>query len=242
MLEIKNLNKTFGTKQILRDLTVKIPASSIAVFLGQSGIGKSTLLRILNNLETADSGTVILNHETLDLAHIAETHKIGMLFQQFNLFEHLTNRENITLALEKVLNYTPEKANQIALELLNKYGLGDRAENYPAQLSGGQKQRLAIARTVALKPQVICLDEPTSALDPLLTNFVADAIQDLARDGFVVLVATHDTALLERLNCQIYLLKQAEIAETADSLDLRAHPEQYPQITAFIKGQHHNPV
>ncbi|HLB94423.1 MAG TPA: ATP-binding cassette domain-containing protein [Candidatus Babeliales bacterium] len=239
MLEIKNLNKAFGTKQILRDLSVKIPASSIAVFLGQSGIGKSTLLRILNNLETADSGTVILNHETLDLAHIAETHKVGMLFQQFNLFEHLTNRENITLALEKVLNYAPEKANQVALELLNKYGLGDRAENYPAQLSGGQKQRLAIARTVALKPQVICLDEPTSALDPMLTNFVADAIQDLAREGFVVLVATHDTALLERLDCQIYLLKQAQIAETAVSQDLRAHPEQYPQITAFIKGQHH---
>ena len=238
MLEIKNLNKRFGERVILQDLSVQIPAGSVAVFLGPSGIGKSTLLRVLNNLETADSGTVLLNHQLLDLTQISQTHLIGMVFQQFNLFEHLTNQENITLALEKVLQQDRVTAQQTARALLAKYGLADKAHSYPAQLSGGQKQRLAIARTLALKPQVVCLDEPTSALDPMLTNFVADAIQDLAREGYTVLVATHDTALLERLDCQVYLLRDGQVAENASTSALKAAPTQYPQISAFIKGQH----
>lgn len=238
MLEIKNLNKRFGERVILQDLSVQIPAGSVAVFLGPSGIGKSTLLRILNNLETADSGTVTLNQRVLDLAQISQTHLIGMVFQQFNLFEHLTNQENITLALEKVLHQDQATAARTAQTLLAKYGLADKADSYPAQLSGGQKQRLAIARTLALKPQVVCLDEPTSALDPMLTNFVADAIQELAREGYTVLVATHDTALLERLDCQIYLLRNAQVAETATTQALKSQPTNYPQISAFIKGQH----
>lgn len=240
MLEIKKLNKRFGERVILQDLSVQIPAGSVAVFLGPSGIGKSTLLRVLNNLETADSGVVLLNQEVLDLTKISQTHLVGMVFQQFNLFEHLTNQENITLALEKVLHQDRTTAQHTAQVLLAKYGLADKADSYPAQLSGGQKQRLAIARTLALKPQVVCLDEPTSALDPMLTNFVADAIQDLAREGYTVLVATHDTALLDRLDCQIYLLRQGQVAETASTNALKAAPAQYPQISAFIKGQQHS--
>ena len=124
------------------------------------------------------------------------------------------------------------------MRLLEHYGLADKANAYPADLSGGQKQRLALARTLALKPQVVCLDEPTSALDPLLTAYVANIIQELAKEGYIVLVATHDTSLLERLTCTIYLMKEGKIVETARSQDLAQNPAAYPQIKKFIAGTH----
>lgn len=161
MLSIKNISKSYHNKKILDDVSLEVQKGEIAVLLGASGVGKSTLLRILNNLETLDNGSVSLDGKTLDISTVNKTHTVGFVFQNFNLFDHLTVLENITLALEKVLNKSVKESNTIAHELLAHYGLADKAKSYVSGLSGGQKQRLALARTLALKPQVVCLDEPT---------------------------------------------------------------------------------
>ena len=237
MLKIKNFKKAFGSKKVLDDISVDIPTGSIAVFLGSSGVGKSTLLRVLNGLENLDSGLVSLDNKIINLQNIEQTHLFGMVFQQFNLFEHLSNQENITLALEKVLCKSKIESKKIAKDLLKKFGLEDKADKYPAQLSGGQKQRLALARSLALKPKVICLDEPTSALDPMLTNAVADTISQLSKDGgYTVLIATHDVAILSKLNCEIYLMRDGKIIESANSVKFLERPENFLKIAAFIKG------
>lgn len=236
MLKIKNLSKKFNDKKILDNISVEVPKGSIAVFLGESGVGKSTLLRTLNNLETPDTGEVFLNDKKLILSDINKNHLVGMLFQQFNLFEHLTVKENITLALEKVANKSKKEASEIALNLLKKYGLEDKANTYVARISGGQKQRVAIARMIALKPQVVCLDEPTSALDPMLTNFVAQMIKELADEGYIVLIATHDTSILDKFPCMIYLMKDGKIVESAKSNEFFKNKENYPKIKNFVEG------
>lgn len=236
MLDIKNVSKKFGTKVILDSVSLQVNKGEIAVLLGASGVGKSTLLRVLNHLETPDSGTFSLHGKPLNLQTVNQTHTIGFVFQNFNLFDHLTVQENITLALEKVLGAHSTESNAIASKLLEHYGLADKASAYPSDLSGGQKQRLALARTLAMKPQVICLDEPTSALDPLLTASVATTIQELAKEGYIVLVATHDTSLLERLNATIYLMKNGRIVETASTSQLKQSPSSYPKISNFISG------
>jgi polar amino acid transport system ATP-binding protein len=237
MLNIKNITKTFRDRKILDSVNLHVRRGEIAVLLGSSGVGKSTLLRILNNLESIDHGSVFLDDKELDLKTVNKTHVIGMVFQHFNLFEHLTVEQNITLPLEQAAGKSPREAKMIAHTLLKQYGLLEKADTYVSQLSGGQKQRLAIARTLALKPQIICLDEPTSALDPLLTSYVANAIKELADKGYIVLVATHDTTLLERLPCTIYLMKEGKIIESATSEDFYKHKEKYPNIARFVSGK-----
>lgn len=236
MLKIKSITKTFGNRTILNDVSFNVEKGGIAVLLGESGVGKSTLLRILNNLETIDNGTVTLDGNQIDLMQVNQKHMIGMVFQNFNLFEHLTVEENITIALEKVLKKSKAGAHEIAQQLLTHYGLADKSNCYVSQLSGGQKQRLAIARTLAFKPKIVCLDEPTSALDPLLTTHVANAIQELADEGYIVLIATHDTVLTEKLRCTIYLMKAGSIVESVNSVDFANHKDAYPQIKAFVEG------
>ena len=237
MLSIKKLTKIFGSKKILDSVSLEVPKGSIAVLLGSSGVGKSTLLRVLNNLETFDSGSITLDGHPIDIAHVNQTHTIGMVFQHFNLFAHLTALENITLALEKVNGINPEHARETALNLLKRFGLGDKASAYPADLSGGQKQRLALARTIALKPKVLCMDEPTSALDPLLTTHVANTISELAREGYTILIATHDTALLDKLSCTIYLMEGGNIVQSVRSEDFSAKKHAYPKLAAFVAGE-----
>ncbi len=232
MLEIKDLSKKYNNKLVLKDIYLAVNAGEIAFLLGSSGVGKSTLLRILSGLETYNSGTILLQGKPLE----KQNHAVGMVFQQFNLFEHMTVERNITFPLEKAAKKNPEEAHAIAHKLLEKYGLGDKAHLYVSQLSGGQKQRLAIARTLALKPHVICLDEPTSALDPLLTNYVAQAIQDLAREKYIVLVASHDTALLKSLDCTIYLMDGGAIVQTAPSKEFFHDENKYPLIKRFVEG------
>jgi len=232
MLEIRNLSKTFNQKRVLDDISLNVKPGEIAFLLGASGVGKSTLLRILNGLETVQTGTILLNGKPLS----QQAHAVGMVFQQFNLFEHMTVERNITFALEKVARHSPESAKAIAHALLEKYGLADKAQLYVHQLSGGQKQRLAIARTLALKPQVICMDEPTSALDPLLTNYVAQSIQDLAREGYIVLVASHDTSLLKQLDSTIYLMDKGSIAQSASSEQYMKYESRFPLIQQFVKA------
>ncbi len=237
MLSIKSLTKSFGDKKILDSVNLDVRRGEIAVLLGASGVGKSTLLRVLNNLEIADAGEIRLGDELIDLSTINQRHLSGMVFQQFNLFEHLTAEQNIRIGLEKGAGFPSREAQEVAQRLLREYGLADKAKSYVSQLSGGQKQRLAIARALALRPQIICLDEPTSALDPLLTNYVAEMIQALARQGYIVLVATHDTTLLERLSCTIYLMSNGKIIESASSREFYAHKENFPQIARFVSGQ-----
>jgi ABC-type polar amino acid transport system ATPase subunit len=234
MLKINNISKQLGKKKILDAISFTVQPGEIAFLLGPSGVGKSTLLRLLNNLETLDSGTIDLN------GHPLRSAEVGMVFQQFNLFENMTVEGNITFPLIKVAKKTPKEAQTIAHDLLNRYGLGDKANDYVSQLSGGQKQRLAIARSLAMKPRIICLDEPTSALDPRLTNYVAQAIQDLATEGYIVLVASHDIALLKQLDCTLYVMKEkGKIAETATSKEYNKNPDAYPTIKQFIEGTEH---
>lgn len=236
MLSICNLSKSFGTKKVLSDLNLTVNRGEIALLLGASGSGKSTLLRILNNLEQPDSGTLVLDGQQLQPNEIIGKHLVGMVFQQFNLFDYMTVKQNITFPLEKGLGFAASKASDQADALLIKYGLIDKADSYPTELSGGQKQRLALARSLALKPHIICLDEPTSALDPLLTNYVAQTIEELAQEGYIVLVASHDTKLIEQLTCTIYLMQDGKIIEQGLSSDIKQYPQKYPAIYRFIKG------
>ena len=222
---------------ILDSVSLRVERGEVALLLGKSGVGKSTLLRILNSLDKADSGLVTVDGKMLDLSANQSNLTIGMIFQQWNLFDHLTVEQNITLPLEKVLQKSKIEAHAIAHKLLVQYGLETKADDSIMQLSGGQKQRLAIARALALNPKVLCADEPTSALDPLLTHFVAENIQQLAQEGLTVLVASHDTALISQLNCTIYLMEAGKIVETAKSEAFRAHKEQYPLIHKFV-GNH----
>ncbi|HXW86169.1 MAG TPA: ATP-binding cassette domain-containing protein [Candidatus Bathyarchaeia archaeon] len=235
MLKVRAVTKKFGTHKVLDAVSLSVARGHIAVLLGSSGVGKSTLLRVLAHLETVDAGDITFDDKPLD--HASNQHLVGMVFQQFNLFEHLTAEENITLPLEKVLNMPHTEAVARAHKLLAKYSLAEKGHARIAQLSGGQKQRLALARTLAMEPKIVCLDEPTSALDPLLTNYVAQVVQDVAREGYIVLIATHDTTLLERLDCTIYLMQQGKIIEQADAKTLKIHPQDFPYIMRFIEGK-----
>lgn len=236
MLHVKNLSKTIGNKEILKNVDLKVKRGEIAVLLGASGVGKSTLLKILNNLETMTAGSVELDDTRLDLATANRNHTIGMVFQHFNLFDHLSVLENITLALVHVADRSQSEADTAGMDLLRKYNLADKSNARISQLSGGQKQRLAIARTLALQPTIICFDEPTSALDPLLTAYVAKNIAELASQGYIVIVTTHDVGLIERLPSVIHLMEHGTIVESISSVELSDAPHKYPRMASFIQG------
>jgi len=241
MLEIKNLSKKFGNKNsegkiVLDNVSFTVKKGEIALLLGPSGVGKSTLLRILNNLESYDAGRLVLDSLNLEDYKLKYKHATGIIFQQFNLFDNMSVEKNITFALEKAAHIRPKEAREIAGKLLQKFGLETKAEFPVKRLSGGQKQRLAIARSIALKPLIICFDEPTSALDPYLKSFVAQTIQELANEEYIVLVATHDVSLIEKLRCIVYLMDQGKIIESSSSAEFLAHPDQYPLIKNFVKG------
>ncbi len=229
MLSIKNITKIFHGKKIIDSISLDIEKGSVVLLLGKSGVGKSTLLRLLVDLEKADSGTITFDQKPLNK-------NAGMVFQHFNLFAHMDVLTNITFPLEKILHKTREEARIIAMSFLKKYELVDKAYSPTGSLSGGQKQRLALARTLALGPAIICLDEPTSALDPLLTGTVVETIQSLAKEGYTVLVSSHDTSLVRNLDCTIYLLDHGKIVESGESIDIKKYPEKFLQIKAFMAG------
>ena len=237
MLELRHINKTVAGKKILVDISCSIKRGSIAIFLGSSGVGKSTLLRVLNNLEPIDSGTMVLDGEALALNAVNKTHIVGMVFQHFALFENLSVIENITLPLIIVLKKDPKEAQRIAESLLREYQLFDQANRFVVRLSGGQKQRLAIVRTLAMSPQVICMDEPTSALDPVLTNYIAKTIIQLKNDGYYVLIATHDISLVQKLPAMIHLMEQGTIVESVFTDDFFKDQNKYRRLQAFMSGK-----
>ena len=231
MFKVSQLSKTIQNKTILNQVHFSIDRGKVAIFLGESGAGKSTLLRALNNLESFEEGCFFLDEKKIDLAPPS----IGMVFQHFNLFEHLTAEENVTLALRRVQKKPKKEAQLIAQKLLQSYGLDEHAGKSVSQLSGGQKQRLAIARTLALDPEIICLDEPTSALDPGLTLQVVGHIEKLKQQNKIVLVATHDLHLLQHLDGQIFLMEGGSLVESVSKKDCLAQPELYPKLQYFFK-------
>lgn len=231
MLYINSISKKFNKKQILNGVSLQVEPGRIAVLLGGSGVGKSTIIRILAGLEQVDSGAILLGQEPL------QPKDVGMVFQDFNLFNHLTIEQNITLPLEIVHQMSKDQAQSVAHELLESYGLADKKDKHPHHLSGGQKQRVALARALAVHPKVLCLDEPTSALDPSLTLSVAKQINDLREKNMCIIISTHDVQLIQSLDCIIYLVHDGRIVEHAESEMFQKNIEQFPSIKKFMYGQ-----
>lgn len=234
MFEVKGLKKSIKGKEILKKVDFKIERGQIGVFLGGSGVGKTTLLRVLNNLESYDEGSFHLDGETLNLKYASRRHQVGMVFQHFNLFDHLSVEANVMLAMQKIAHKSTEEAKKTAHRLLEKYGLLEFATSSIRLLSGGQKQRLAIARSVAMNPEVICLDEPSSALDPLLTNQLAKYIAELAGENRIVLLSTHDMGLIKQFKSSLFFMEGGTIVESGHSDDCLSDSTKFPRLTNFI--------
>ena len=228
MIDIKNLHKSFGDHEVLKGIDLHINPQEVVVIIGPSGSGKSTLLRCMNLLEVPTSGSVVV--DGMDLTGDADINKareeIGMVFQRFNLFPHMTVLKNITLAPMKVRNISHEEAAKTARELLERVGLGDKADAYPPQLSGGQQQRVAIARALAMKPKVMLFDEPTSALDPEMVNEVLDVMKSLANDGMTMAVVTHEMGFAREVGDRLLFVDGGTIIEQGDPREVFENPKE----------------
>ncbi|WP_432792626.1 amino acid ABC transporter ATP-binding protein [Peptacetobacter hiranonis] len=219
MIEVINLKKKFKDTEVLKDISFDVKDGEIAVVVGKSGAGKTTLMRCINGLEEFDSGELVLNGESIknnnDMKKVRG--KIGMVFQNFNLFPHMTVIENIIEAPVNVFGENKEEALKKANELLKMVDLADKGDNYPFQLSGGQQQRVAIARACALKPDVICFDEPTSALDPESIQNVIDVIKKLKENGMAIIIVTHDIGFCDVIADKIIRLESGIIKEVKNN-------------------------
>ena len=200
ILEVRNINKSFEKKKILEDVSLSVDKGEIVSIIGPSGVGKSTLLRCICGLENIDSGEIFINNKNR-INNVGL--EVGIVFQEYNLFPQYSVLENVTLPLRKVLKINKCESENIAIDLLKKLKLYEKISQYPFQLSGGEKQRLAIARTLAVNPSVICFDEPTSALDPKLINQIYKIIKDLACSGKAILIVTHDISFAKKISNKI---------------------------------------
>lgn len=217
MIEIKNLNKHFNKLHVLKNISYNIKKGDVISIIGPSGSGKSTLLRCINLLEIPSSGEIIFEGQNIQNSNINKIREnMGMVFQHFNLFPHMTVLENITLAPIKVKNISKEEAEKFGLKLLDKVGLIDKKDAYPSNLSGGQKQRIAIARALANKPHVLLFDEPTSALDPEMVKEVLNVMKDLAKDGMTMIIVTHEMNFAREVSDKIVFMDKGEILEEND--------------------------
>lgn len=227
MISIRDVNKHFGALHVLRDINLDIDRGQVVVVIGPSGSGKSTLCRVINRLETVDSGTIAIDGEQLPvegrkLAQLRSN--VGMVFQSFNLFAHKTVLENVMLAPMTVRHLAREQARERAMVLLERVGVANQAQKYPAQLSGGQQQRVAIARSLAMDPKVMLFDEPTSALDPEMINEVLAVMTALAGDGMTMLVVTHEMGFARRAADRVVFMAEGAIAEDATPAEFFDNP------------------
>lgn len=228
MIKVVNLYKNFGKLEVLKNISAEIHKGDIVAIIGPSGSGKSTFLRCLNRLEEPTAGHIFVNDEDLmapgtDINKVRE--KVGMVFQHFNLFPHKTVLENLTLSPMKLKGYSQEEANEKAMILLDKVGLREKAEAYPNQLSGGQKQRIAIARALAMEPEVMLFDEPTSALDPEMIKEVLDVMRDLAKEGMTMLIVTHEMGFARNVANRLFFMDRGDILEDTTPAELFDNPK-----------------
>lgn len=236
LITVDKVNKYFGAAHVLKDVTTHFNAGEVAVIIGASGSGKSTLLRTLNRLESHDSGRIVVDgievcdsHKNLDALRA----EVGMVFQQFNLFPHLTVLENVALAQRRVRKTPRAEANALALELLDRVGLKSHADKHPFQLSGGQQQRVAIARSLAMRPRVLLFDEPTSALDPEMVKEVLDVMKQLAGSGMTMIVVTHEMGFAREVGDRILFFDKGCIAQDAPP-DQFFGAQENERIRAFL--------
>jgi len=228
MITIKNLKKTFGELEVLKGIDEHIEKGEVVVVIGPSGSGKSTFLRCLNLLETPTEGEIFIDNEKIndpkvDVNRIRQ--KMGMVFQHFNLFPHLTILNNVTLAPVLLKKMTKQQAHDKAIELLGKVGLADKADAYPSQLSGGQKQRVAIARALAMEPEIMLFDEPTSALDPEMVGEVLDVMKSLAKSGMTMVVVTHEMGFAREVGTRVLFMDQGIVMESGKPAEVFENPQ-----------------
>ena len=236
MIDVKNLHKYFGSLEVLKGIDCHIDTGECVCVIGPSGSGKSTFLRCLNLLETPTKGDIVIDDMHLtekDFDVDAMRKRVGMVFQHFNLFPHLTILENVTLAPIRHKMMTEEQAKEKAMELLNRVGVGDKADNYPAQLSGGQKQRVAIARSLALSPEVMLFDEPTSALDPEMVGEVLEVMKQLAQEGMTMVVVTHEMGFAREVANRVFFMDGGGILEEGTPEQIFDHPQE-ERTKAFL--------
>ena len=236
MIDVKNLHKSFGNHEVLKGVNEHIEKGEKVVVIGPSGSGKSTFLRCLNLLEEPTGGEIIFEGQNItakDTDINLVRRRMGMVFQQFNLFPHLTVRENIKLAPVKLKVMTDEEADKRALELLARVGLPDKADSYPAQLSGGQQQRIAIARGLAMNADVMLFDEPTSALDPEMVGEVLEIMKELADDGMTMVVVTHEMGFAREVATRVLFMDGGNIVEQNEPKEFFANP-QHPRLKDFL--------
>ena len=228
MIKVANLYKNFGKLEVLKNISAEIHKGDIVAIIGPSGSGKSTFLRCLNRLEEPTAGHIYVKGEDLmapgtDINKVRE--KVGMVFQHFNLFPHKTVLENLTLSPMKLKGYSQEEANKKAMILLDKVGLREKADAYPNQLSGGQKQRIAIARALAMEPEVMLFDEPTSTLDPEMIKEVLDVMRDLAKEGMTMLIVTHEMGFARNVANRLFFMDRGDILEDTTPAELFDNPK-----------------
>ncbi|MGO3371496.1 amino acid ABC transporter ATP-binding protein [Pseudolactococcus laudensis] len=236
LIEIKDLHKYFGKNEVLRGLDIQIKRGEVVVMIGPSGSGKSTFLRTMNLLETPTKGDVYFEgtniaDKSVDVFKHRE--KMGMVFQQFNLFPNMTVLDNLTLAPMTTGKLSKEEAVEVAIELLAKVGLSEKADAYPQSLSGGQQQRVAIARALAMNPDVILFDEPTSALDPEMVGDVLNVMQDLAKDGMTMVIVTHEMGFAKEVADRVIFMADGKIVESGTPNELFDHPKE-PRTQEFL--------
>ena len=236
MIRVSNLHKSFGKNNVLKGIDEHIEKGEVVVVIGPSGSGKSTFLRCLNLLESPTSGKIVFEGSDItdkgtDINKIRE--KMGMVFQQFNLFPHKTVSQNLTIAPIKVKGLSKQEAEKKAMELLNRVGLADKAEAYPSSLSGGQKQRIAIARALAMEPDVMLFDEPTSALDPEMVGEVLSVMNDLAKEGMTMVVVTHEMGFAREVGDRILFMDNGGIVEEGSPEEIFTNPKN-PRTIDFL--------
>lgn len=236
VIKVEKLNKFFGELHVLKDVDLTVKQGEVIVILGPSGSGKSTFIRTLNALEEFQSGNIEIDGIELtdDLKNVEEIRKeTGMVFQQFNLFPHMSILKNVSLAPIWVRKWKKAKAEKIALDLLHRVGIPEQADKYPGQLSGGQQQRVAIARALAMQPKIMLFDEPTSALDPEMVNEVLDVMQNLAESGMTMVVVTHEMGFARKVADRLVLFDKGEVIEMAEPEEFFENPKE-ERTKAFL--------